>query len=269
MKKTLSTFLIMLLLITTFVSCKKANNGNGKDSLQKIKDKGTFVLGLDDSFPPMGYRDDNGDIVGFDIDVAREVSKRLGVELKPQPINWDVKELELTTGAIDCIWNGFTVTPEREEKLLFSKPYLKNRQVFIVKKDSGIFTLADLKGKKIGVQSGSSGEVAFEESEIYDAKNVVGYPNFLMGIMDLNAGGVDAVVIDEIVADAQLQKSSVSASMKVLRDLPIASEDYAIGFRKEDVELRDAVQNTIEDMKKDGTLKTISIKWFSEDLTNI
>lgn len=267
MKKIISILFILLAVFSIIVSCKKGDKNT--DSLEKIKDKGTFILGLDDSFPPMGYRDENNDIVGFDIDVAKEVTKRLGVELKTQPINWDVKEIELNTGAIDCIWNGFTVTPERMSKLLFSKPYLKNRQVFIIRKDSNINTLEDLKGKKIGVQSGSSGESAFEESSIYEERNTVGYPNFLMAILDLNVGGVDAVVIDEIVADAQLQKSSVSDNMTVLRNLPLASEDYAIGFRKNDTELRDAVQNAIDDMKKDGTLKNISIKWFNEDLTNI
>ena len=267
MKKALSTLIVLLLVLVTVVSCSKKQDS--KDSLEAIKAKGTFILGLDDSFPPMGYRDENNDIVGFDIDVAKEVTKRMGVELVLQPINWDVKELELTSGAIDCIWNGFTVTPEREEKLLFSRPYLKNRQVFIVRKGSNIRTLSDLQNRKIGVQSGSSGESAFEESSIYNADNVVGYPNFLMAILDLNVGGVDAVVIDEIVADAQLEKSSVANNLEVLRNLSLASEDYAIGFRKGDVELRDKVQEIIDEMKKDGTLKDIAIAWFGEDLTNL
>ena len=117
MKKALSKLIVLLLLLITVVSCIKKQDS--KDSLEAIKAKGTFIIGLDDSFPPMGYRDENNEIVGFDIDVAKEVTKRMGVELVTQPINWDVKELELTSGAIDCIWNGFTVTPEREEKLLW------------------------------------------------------------------------------------------------------------------------------------------------------
>ena len=129
--------------------------------------------------------------------------------------------------------------------------------------------LSDLQNRKIGVQSGSSGESAFEESSIYNANNVVGYPNFLMAILDLNVGGVDAVVIDEIVADAQLEKSSVANNLEVLRNISLASEDYAIGFRKGDFELRDKVQEIIDEMKKDGTLKDIAIAWFGEDLTNL
>lgn len=270
MKKIMKTVVFFALLIALVSCSKNKNQGTISDSsLQKVKDKGVFVLGLDDSFPPMGYRDENNEIVGFDIDVAKEVCKRLGVKFEAMPINWDVKELELIGGNIDCIWNGFTVTKEREEKILFSKPYLKNRQVFIVRNNSNISTLDDLKGKKIGVQSGSSGELAFEESPIYDEKNVVGYPNFLMAILDLSVGGVDAVVIDEIVADAQLQKASVASSLTVLRNIPLAAEDYAIGFRKGDAALKDSIWNTLVDMKNDGTLAKISVEWFGSDLTEV
>lgn len=270
--KKITKFVAFLALVLVLVSCSK-KNGNGDSSLDlslaKVKDKGVFVLGLDDSFPPMGFRDEDGEIVGFDIDVAKEASRRLGVRFEAYPINWDIKELELIGGNVDCIWNGFTVTPEREEKILFSKPYLKNRQVFIVRKDSNIATLNDLRGKKIGVQSGSSGETAFENSSIYQSSNVIGYPNFLMAILDLSVGGVDAVVIDEIVADSQLEKASVASNMTILRDIPLSSEDYAIGFRKNDVALCDAIWSTLEEMKKDGTLSRISIEWFGSDLTEV
>ena len=132
------------------------------NSLKKVLEKGQFVLGLDDSFPPMGYRDENGEIVGFDIDVAKEVCKRLGVELVTQPIDWTAKEQELQTGNIDCIWNGFTITEERLEAMTFSEPYVDNAQVAVVKLSSGFNTLADLKGKIIGVQAGSLAEIAIK-----------------------------------------------------------------------------------------------------------
>lgn len=271
MKKIFKVFTIAILLCSLFVSCKKNSSDNAvsDNSLKEIKDKKVFVLGLDDSYPPMGYRDENGEIVGFDIDVAREVCSRLGVELKAQPIDWSAKELELLSKNIDCIWNGFTVTEERKEKMLFSEPYLKNRQVIIVRSNSGIDTLSSLNGKKVGVQAGSSGEYAFEQTDIYSTVSVVAFKDFLTAITDLKVGGVDAVVIDEIVADSQIKKASAAEELKVLRSEPIASEDYAIGFRKTDRELVNAVQEKIDEMKKDGTLAKISEKWFGSDLTNI
>lgn len=265
MKKVINILIMSVIICSLFISCKKDSD----QSLKAIQDKKVFVLGLDDSYPPMGYRDENGEIVGFDIDVAREVCSRLGVELKTQPIDWSAKELELLTKNIDCIWNGFTVTEERKEKILFSEPYLKNRQVVIVRNDGEINTIASLSGKKVGVQAGSSGEYAFEQTEVYPTVSIVAFKDFLTAITDLKIGGVDAVVIDEIVADSQIKKASAANQLKILRSEPIASEDYAIGFRKGEQKLVDAVQQKINEMKKDGTLKKISEKWFGTDLTNI
>ena len=265
MKKLINILIMSVIICSLFISCKKDSD----QSLKAIQDKKVFVLGLDDSYPPMGYRDENGEIVGFDIDVAREVCSRLGVELKTQPIDWSAKELELLSKNIDCIWNGFTVTEERKEKILFSEPYLKNRQVIIVRNDGEINSIASLSGKKVGVQAGSSGEYAFEQTEVYPTVRVVAFKDFLTAITDLKIGGVDAVVIDEIVADSQIKKASAVNQLKVLRSEPIASEDYAIGFRKGEQKLVDAVQQKINEMKKDGTLKKISEKWFGTDLTNI
>ena len=265
MKKVINILIMSVIICSLFISCKKDSD----QSLKAIQDKKVFVLGLDDSYPPMGYRDENGEIVGFDIDVAREVCSRLGVELKTQPIDWSAKELELLTKNIDCIWNGFTVTEERKEKILFSEPYLKNRQVVIVRNDGEINTIASLSGKKVGVQAGSSGEYAFEQTEVYPTVSIVAFKDFLTAITDLKIGGVDAVVIDEIVADSQIKKADAANQLKILRSEPIASEDYAIGFRKGEQKLVDAVQQKINEMKKDGTLKKISEKWFGTDLTNI
>lgn len=264
---------LILSLMVLFIAVSSVFAMGGKEgadeSLNKVLENKVLVLGLDDAFPPMGYRDENGEIVGFDIDVAREVCKRLGIELKCQPIDWSAKELELSTGNIDCIWNGFTVTEERKANILFSDPYLKNRQVVVVNKKDGINSVSKLKNKKVGVQAGSSGEFAWEKSSVYIKDNVVGYKEFLTAILDLSIGGISAVVIDEIVADAQIKKASAAKNLEILRNEPLASEDYAIGFRKTDVALRNAVQNTINEMKADGTLREISTKWFGTDLTNI
>ena len=170
------------------------------NSLQNVLDKKTFVLGLDDSFPPMGFRDEENNIVGFDIDLATEVAKRMGVELVVQPIDWDAKEMELNSGKIDCIWNGMSVNDDRLAAMFIAKPYIGNRQIIIVPGDSDIKTIADLKDKVIGLQKGSSALDALNANEIAkDVKVVVEYPENVSAFMDLKAGRVDAFVVDEVV----------------------------------------------------------------------
>jgi len=171
----------------------------GDNSLQAILDKGTFVLGLDDSFPPMGYRDDNNNIVGFDIDLATEVCERLGVELVVQPIDWDSKEMELSTGKIDCIWNGMTITDERVETMFIPAAYIANRQVIIVGNNSGITKKADIAGKIVGLQKGSSSLDALEADPIHsEVKEIVEYADNVAAFQDLKAGRVEVFVVDEV-----------------------------------------------------------------------
>lgn len=177
-------------------------SGATDDSLQKVKDKGVFTLGLDDSFPPMGFRDENNEIVGVDIDLAAEVCKRLGVELVVQPIDWDSKELELTSGKIDCIWNGMTVTEERIEAMFLSKPYLDNRQVVIVEEGSKIASVSDLAGKTVGLQKGSSAREAFDANPIAsEVAQVVEYEDNVDAFLDLQAGRIDALLVDEVAGN--------------------------------------------------------------------
>lgn len=172
----------------------------GDDSLQKIKDKGTLILGLDDSFPPMGYRDADNQIVGFDIDLATEVANRLGVELVLQPIDWNSKEMELDGGKIDCIWNGLSVTDERLEAMFMPKAYIANTQIIIVPENSDIKAIADLEGKIIGLQEGSSSLDALSANPVKDkVAEIVEYPNNVNVYMDLEAGRIDAFVVDEVV----------------------------------------------------------------------
>ncbi len=259
-------------LLLTFVGFFLFAGGTKEDasvdnSLNKVLEKGQFVLGLDDSFPPMGYRDENGEIVGFDIDVAKEVCKRLGVELITQPIDWAAKEQELQTGNIDCIWNGFTITEERLEAMTFSEPYVDNAQVAVVKLSSGFNTLADLKGKIIGVQAGSSAEDAIEDTEGFkeSVKEVVEFKDNLTALMDLEIGGVDAVIMDLLVANDNIARSGKEI-FKIL-DEGLSNEEYGIGFRKGDIALRDAVQKVLNEMAKDGALAEIATKWFGADIT--
>ncbi|MCT4621644.1 MAG: amino acid ABC transporter substrate-binding protein [Marinisporobacter sp.] len=234
-------------------------------SLEEIKEKGEFVLGLDDSFPPMGFRDEKGDVVGFDIDLAKEVAKRMGVELKIQPIDWDGKVLSLNNKDIDVIWNGLTITEERKKQIGFSKVYIENRQVIVTGADSDIETKKDLATKMVAVQLGSSGEDALNaDTETVSAvKEVVKFSNYTEALLDLKAGRVDAVVIDEIVGRYYLSKRP--GEYKVAKE-DFGREGYGIGFRKDDAAFIDEVDQILDEMKKDGTTAEISKKWFGEDI---
>lgn len=236
------------------------------DSLDRVLDKGVFVLGLDDSFPPMGFRDEDNNIVGFDIDLAKEVCLRNGIELKSQPISWDAKEQELNTHQIDCIWNGFTITEDRKVAMSMTDAYLSNAQVVIVKADSPYQTLADLEGKSVGVQVSSTGQAAVEDNpEFKDSlKKVIEFKDFLTALMDLKMGSTDAVVMDLIVANYNITKNR--DEYRILEQ-DLGAEAYGIGFRKDDVALRDAIQNTLMEMVEDGKMAEISEKWFGSDIT--
>lgn len=235
-------------------------------SLQNVKQKGQLVLGLDDAFPPMGFRNDDNQIVGYDIDLAKEVAKRLGVKLVPQPIDWNAKEQELNTGKIDCIWNGFTITDERAKAMLFSKPYLKNAQVVVVKKSAPYKALASLKGKTVGYQAGSSAAGALEAAKEFKASlaKTVEFKDNLTALMDLEMGGVDAVVMDLIVANDNIKRSG---KPYVVLQESLAPEVFGVGFRKGDVALRDAVQAQLEAMAKDGTVAKLTTQWFGSNIS--
>ena len=261
--RALAAFLVVLLAVSGLASCKKRTIGtvSGDNSLSGVQSRNVFVIGLDDSFPPMGYRDGNNEIVGFDVDLAAEVAKRMSVGFKAQPIDWNAKEMELSTGNIDCIWNGFTITDERKSKLLFSEPYLNNEQVILVTKKSGISSERDLVGKVIGMQMGSSGMESYEKSSLKSKNNAVEFKDFLTAIMDLKFGGIDALVIDSIVAGEQLRKSGFSDDLVVIKSTQLPLEQFGIGFRKDDHALRNEVQRHLDDMSKDGTFKKLADKY--------
>ena len=262
---------IAILVLTVLVglslsACKKQQKID--NSLEELKSRKVFVLGLDDSFPPMGFKNTDNEIVGFDIDLAKEVAERLGVEFKAQPIDWDAKEMELATGKIDCIWNGLTITPEREEALAFTKPYLNNDQVLVVRADSGYTKMEDLAGKTVGVQSGSSAQDALNQNEDFKAslKKVISFKDNLTAMNDLEIKGLDAVVMDSIVASYDI---SMTGKPLAIVDGSLAKEAYGVAFRKNDLKLRDAVQEILVEMSKDGTVEAISRKWFGRDIAVI
>lgn len=228
---------------------------------------GTLIVGFDQDFPPMGFMGDDGEYTGFDLELAQEAAKRLGLEYKPQPIAWDAKDMELESGNIDCIWNGFTMTG-REDGYTWSEPYMENSQVFVVAGDSGIKSQADLAGKVVECQVDSSAEAALKEVPDLTAAfaQLLTTADYNTAFMDLEQGAVDAIAMDVVVAGYQI--SQRNADFVILED-SLAAEEYAIGFKKGNTELKDKVQGALEEMAADGTLKTISEKWFGKDITTI
>lgn len=255
MKKLLATILSAVLLCGALVGCSKEDNSK------------KLVVGFDQEFPPMGFVDENGDYVGFDLDVAEEVANRLGMEFVAQPIAWDAKDVELESGNIDCIWNGFTMN-NRETQYTWSEPYMDNAQIVLVRPDSGITTLADLEGAIVCVQKDSSGLAALEDNpELTDTfGDLIQVDSYLNAIMELESGAVDAVVMDELVA---FYECGAADGEFLILDEAISSEQYGVGFLLGNEELRDQVQATLEEMAADGTLAEISIEWFGEDITTI
>ena len=233
----------------------------------KTTDGGTLIVGFDQDFPPMGFVGDDGEYTGFDLELAQEVAKRLGLEYKAQPIAWDSKDMELESGNIDCIWNGFTMTG-REDDYTWTEPYMANQQVFVVANDSDINSQADLAGKIVEVQADSSAEAALKEAPELTAtfKELLTTADYNTAFMDLEQGAVDAIAMDVIVTGYQIQQRN--ADFKILDD-SLSEEEYGVGFKKGNTELRDKVQSTLEEMAEDGTLQEVSEKWFSKDVTTV
>ena len=228
--------------------------------------KGTFTVGFDQEFPPYGYVGDDGEFTGFDLDLAAEVADRLGLELVLTPIDWDAKDLELSSGAIDCIWSGFTING-REDLYTWSEPYTDNSQVFVVKKTSGIEDFDDLKGSIVAVQTDSSAQQALDGEDFADLKasfdDYILVPNYNQAFMDLESGAVDAVAMD--IGVARFQIEGKEDTYRIL-DEPIVSELYGIGFLKGNTELRDQVQAAMDEIIADGTFAAISNKYFGYDV---
>ncbi|MNM83527.1 Cystine-binding periplasmic protein precursor [compost metagenome] len=211
----------------------------------------------------MGFRDENNEIVGFDIDYARAAAEKMGVEVTFQPIDWKAKESELSSGRIDLIWNGYTITEERKGKVLFTKPYLKNSQVIVTLADSDIHAVSDLAGKVVGLQSLSSAADALDASPIKsEIKTVTEFSDNVLALSDLKTKRLDAVVIDEVVARYYMSKEE--GTFKLVEE-SLAPEEYGIGVKKGNEELLNKLQKALDEMNQDGTAATISEKWFGED----
>jgi polar amino acid transport system substrate-binding protein len=261
--------IITILAAFTGCSAKEPAAANTKSTgFAKLQEQGYVVVGLDDTFVPMGFRDAKGEIVGFDVDLAKEVFKRTGLEVKFQPIDWSMKESELNSGNIDMIWNGYTITAERKEKVAFSEPYIASRQVIVTLADSAINAKADLAGKTVATQSASSSLDAINTEPGLAASFEGGEPVLFAtnneALMDMEAGRTDAVVADEIMIRYYITERG-QEKYKIL-DEDFGADEYGIGIRKEDTELLEKVNKTLDEMKADGSSAAISEKWFGENI---
>lgn len=252
--------IVLIAIIAAVLVFTGAINTNGNTG----PNDNVLVVGFDSEFPPYGYKDDNGEYVGFDLDLAQEVCKRNNWTLVKQPIDWDAKDSELSSGTIDCIWNGFTING-REDKYLWSKPYIDNKQVIVTKSNSGINSLSDLKGKQVETQKDSSALSALEgdQKPLADTfKQLVQIADYNTAFLDLDAGTCDAVAMDIGVAQYQVNSKSNPSDYKIL-DEEISSEQYGIGFKKGNEQLRDKIQQTLDEMEADGTIAKIASKYDS------
>ena len=264
MKKVFKLLTLAMMCALVLVGCKKAE-GNA--------DAKTFTVGFDAEFPPYGFLGEDGSYKGFDLDLAKEVCLRNGWTFVAKPIDWAAKDAELNAGTIDCIWNGFTITDERKEQYTWSSAYVQNKQLILVKKDSGLKKLDDLNGKAVAAQDGSSGASALEDAlkelqkkdEKFNFKEYKKVKDYVTAKTMLESGAVDAVALDSAVALGFIEKSNGAF---VTFEEPLMFESYGVGFKKGNTELRDKVEATLRAMVKDGTVAKILLKWKENEAKN-
>ncbi|MBR3614703.1 MAG: amino acid ABC transporter substrate-binding protein [Clostridia bacterium] len=225
----------------------------------------TLVVGLDDSFPPMGFRDENNEIVGFDIDLAKAVSEELGMDVKFQPISWASKEQELSSGNIDCIWNGFAYNEERAVTMTLTDPYIKGENYFILKNGTTLTSQEELEGMKIGVQSGSIQAQDLEKSEFGKSVEIIQYGENLTAFMDLETEGIDALFCSNIIGNYLITSKNKDYKTIPSENITVSSGSV-IAFKQGNVELKDKIQNTLVKLNEEGKLDEISNKWFGKDM---
>ncbi|MGT2924283.1 amino acid ABC transporter substrate-binding protein [Streptococcus caviae] len=267
-KKAAVVFLAFLAAVT-LIACGKKDT-NAKDNWKKFESKKTITIGFDNTFVPMGFKDKNGENVGFDVDLANAVFAEYGIKVKWQPINWDLKETELKNGKIDLIWNGYSKTKERARKVSFTEPYMKNDQVLVAKKSSGIASFADMKGKALGAQSGSSGYDAFTANpkvlkDIVKDNDATQYETFTQAFIDLKNDRIDGLLIDRVYANYYLKQEQELDNYNIIKG-KYASEDFSVGARKSDKTLVKKINQAFKKLYKDGKFQEISQKWFGEDV---
>lgn len=262
---TLSILLSCLLL----ASCAKSNHGVKSDQWETYQSNKKIVIGFDNTFVPMGFKNQAGQHVGFDIDLANAVFAQYDIEVDWQPITWAMKETELYNGTIDLIWNGYSVTDERKAKVLFSDVYMETEEVLIVKNDSGIEQLEDMAGKVLGAQAASSGYDAFIGNpevlkDIVKNQDAIQYSTFTQAFIDLETNRIDALLVDKVYANYYLAQKNETDNYHVI-SADLESGDFAVGARKADVTLVKNINAAFKKLYQEGEFQKISEKWFDED----
>jgi amino acid ABC transporter, amino acid-binding protein len=262
---------VLALFFSFFLTaCTQKVSDPKQDNWSKYQKQGSITIGFDNTFVPMGFEEKNGKYAGFDIDLAQAVSEKLGIQVNFQPIDWDMKETELQNGTIDAIWNGYSATDERREKVAFSNSYMKNEQVLVTKKSSGITTAKDMTGKTLGAQAGSSGYADFEGKPAI-LKDIVAnneanqYQTFNEALIDLKNDRIDGLLIDRVYANYYLEAEGVLNDYNVFT-VGLETEAFAVGARKEDTTLVNKINEGFSSLYKDGKFQEISQKWFGEDV---
>ncbi|GEP19422.1 amino acid ABC transporter substrate-binding protein [Pediococcus argentinicus] len=259
--------LIAILLITTGCARVGAKQTN-QDSWNRISKSKHVVIGIDDSFVPMDFREKNGTLVGYDVDLARAVFKQAGVKVDFQTIDWSMNATELRNQTIDLIWNGFTITPERKETMLFSQPYLKNEQILVTKTKSNIKSTKDMSGKTLGAQSGSSGsqDIARFPNVLQNrikGKSPILYDSFNNAFIDLNANRIQGLLIDSVYAKYYISHQKNPSDYRIIQS-GLPDEEFAIGMRKRDRKLNDYINSQLDRLQKNGTITKLNQKWFGD-----
>ncbi|MDO5517055.1 MAG: amino acid ABC transporter substrate-binding protein [Clostridium sp.] len=262
---------VVAAMVISMVGCGstgKSSSSSSKGSAESTLDKDELVIGLDDTFVPMGFKDESGDLEGFDVELAKAVGEKLNKKIKFQAIDWSMKETELSGGNIDLIWNGYSINEERKSKVDFSKPYLNNTQIIVTLSGSDINSKADLKGKKVGAQNQSTAVDAVEAEkdvmDTFDGGKLVTFEDNNQALMDLEAGRLDAIVVDEILARYYIKQRGED-KYKILTE-NFGDEQYGVGMRKGDTEFVEAFNKALDEVIADGTAGQISKKWFGEDI---
>ena len=243
------------------------------DNWDKYQQQKSITVGFDNTFVPMGFEEKNGNYAGFDIELAKYVSKKLGITVHFQPIDWDMKETELQNGTIDAIWNGYSATDERREKVAFTIPYMQNTQILVVKKTSGIHSVEDMTEKVLGAQNGSSGMLDFEEHPEVLKNRVKGgdadqYQSVNEAIIDLRNDRIDALLIDRVYADYYLTTEGIADEYDTIPS-GFESESFAVGVRPADKKLLEALNKAFKELYQEGIFQQISQKWFGEDVATL